>query len=217
VVEFLITLPEHDDITDYCSKWSKAVIDVAKEEDHSVTKLEGPNATRANFEKRTKKQKPKFVMFNGHGDSKNITGHSEEVVLTCESRVKNEKITKGKIIYARACDCGAELGPACVDAGCKAFVGYKKNFAIIKSKSRVAKPLNDPIARPFLEISNEIPIFILKGNTVKEAVKKADLKLEKELETLMTKDTFMASHILPWLIWNKKVRVVLGDKSAKVS
>jgi hypothetical protein len=52
---------------------------------------------------------------------------------------------------------------------------------------------------------------------VKEAVKKADLKLEKELETLMTKDTFMASHILPWLIWNKKVRVVLGDKSAKVS
>lgn len=217
MAEFLITLPEHDDITDYCSKWSRAVIDVAKEEGHNVTKLEGPNATRANFEKRTRKQNPKFVMFNGHGDSKNITGHSEEVVLSCGAKVKNEKLTKGRIIYARACDCGAELAPACVDAGCRAFVGYNKNFAIIKSKSRVAKPLNDPVARPFLEISNEIPIFILRGNTVKEAVNKANLKLEKEVEALMTKDTFMASHILPWLLWNKKVRVILGDKTAAIS
>ncbi len=217
MAEFLITLPEHDDVTDYCSNWSKAVIDVAKEENHNVTKLEGPNATRANFENRVKKQKPKFVMFNGHGDSKNIAGHSEEIVLSCETEAKNEKLTKGQLVYARACDCGAELEPACVNAGCRTFVGYKKNFAIIKSKSRVAKPLNDPVARPFLEISNEIPIFILKGNTVKEAVKKADLKLEKEVEALMTRDSFIAFHILPWLLWNKKVRVVLGDKTATVS
>ena len=42
------------------------------------------------------------------------------------------------------------------------------------------------------------------------------MRLEKEIEKLMTTDNFIASHIIPWLLWNQKIRVVLGNATAKM-
>ena len=213
---FLITLPEHDDITDYCSKWSGEILKIAEQLGHDTKKLKGSEANRKNFEGRIIMHKPHFVMLNGHGDSKSVNGHADEIILSCDEFVHNEELSKDRILYIRACGCGSELGPACIKAGCKAFVGYKKDFAIIKSKSKVSRPLDDKCAEPFLEVSNQIPIAILKGTTVGEAVWKAEMKLEKEIQRLMTHDTFLALHLIPWLLWNQKVRIVLGDNAATI-
>jgi hypothetical protein len=214
MAEFMITLPDHDDLTHYCSKWSEKVVSVAEKANHNVIRVEGKDANRKNFESRVAKHKPDFVMFNGHGDEETVGGYANEPVFSCKSPVKNEKISKGRIIYARACSCGAVLGPKCIEAGCKAFVGYKMGFALIKSKGMMSRPLKDGRASPFLEVSNQIPIFILKGSSIEEAVKKADVRLGREVERLRTTDSFLASHLLPWLLWNQAVRVVLGNKSA---
>jgi len=216
MAKFLITLPEHDDITDYCSKWSEEIVKTAEQMRHEMKKLKGPEANRKNFEGRIATHNPCFVMLNGHGNSTAVTGHADEIILSCDEPISNEELAKGRILYVRACGCGAVLGPACRKAGCKAFVGYAKDFAIIKSKSKVSRPLDDERARPFLEVSNQIPIAILKGSTIIEAVGKADVKLEKEIQRLMTSDNFLALHLIPWLLWNQKVRVVLGDKAATI-
>jgi len=216
MANFLITLPEHDDLTDYCSKWSAEIIKTAEEMRHDTKKLKGSEANRKNFEGRIATHNPSFVMFNGHGNSSAVAGHSNVIILTCDGSAPNEGLSRNRIIYVRACGCGSELGPACITAGCRSFVGYKKDFALIKSKSKVSRPLEDERARPFFEVSNQIPIAILKGSTVDEAVGKADVKLEKEVQRLMTSDSFLASHLIPWLLWNQKVRVVLGNRAATI-
>ena len=38
---FLITLPEHDDITNYCSKWSGEILKTSEEMNHNTVKLKG--------------------------------------------------------------------------------------------------------------------------------------------------------------------------------
>jgi hypothetical protein len=216
MASFLITLPEYDDITDYCSKWSSEIVKTAEQLSFEIKPLKGSDANRKNFEGRVATLNPRFMVLNGHGNSKAVTGHENETILSCDESVHNEALSKGRILYARACGCGSELGPACIRAGCNSFVGYGKDFAIIKSKSKVSRPLDDERARPFFEVSNQIPIAILKGSTIEEAVGKADIKLEKEVQRLMTGDTFLASHLIPWLLWNQRVRVVLGNTAATI-
>jgi hypothetical protein len=214
MAHFLITLPDHDDATDYCSKWSKDILKTAEDSNHKIKKLEGPDANRKEFVARITLHKPHFIMLNGHGNKNEVKGYANEIILSSHKSLHNEALTKGQIAYIRACGCGAELGPACIAAGCRAFIGYKNDFAMIRSKSKVSKPLEDERAKPFFEVSNQIPINILKGNTIAEAIKKADMRLEKEIDRLMSDDKFIAIHLIPWLLWNKNVRVVLGEETS---
>ena len=216
MARFLITLPDYDDLTDYCSKWSNDILKTAEDSKHETKKLKGPEANRKELEVRIASHAPHFIMFNGHGNQKEVKGYADEIILSSDKTVHNEGLTKGQILYIRACGCGAQLGPACIAAGCRAFVGYKNDFALIRSKSKVSRPLDDERAKPFFDVSNQIPISILKGSTVREAVKKADIRLEKEIERLMSDDKFIAIHLIPWLLWNQTVRVVLGTDISKL-
>ena len=216
MARFLITLPDHDDLTDYCSKWSSGILKTAEDSKHETKMLKCPDANRKELEARIASHTPQFVMFNGHGNQREVKGYSDEIILSCNKSIQNEANTKAQIIYVRACGCGAQLGPACISAGCRAFIGYKNDFALIRSKSKVSTPLKDERAKPFFEVSNQIPISILKGSTVREAVKKADIRLEKEIEHLMSDDKFIAIHLIPWLLWNQTVRVVLGTETSTI-
>ena len=211
MARFLITLPDHDDLTDYCSKWSNDILKTADDLKHETKKLKGFEANRKELEARIASHIPHFVMFNGHGNQKEVKGYANEIILSSDKAIHNEAMTNGKILYVRACGCGSQLGPACIAAGCRAFIGYKNDFALIRSKSKVSRPLDDERAKPFFEVSNQIPIAILKGSTVVEAAKKADIRLEKEIDRLMSDDKFIAIHLIPWLLWNQTVRVVLGE------
>ncbi|MEK6981698.1 MAG: hypothetical protein AABX38_02100 [Candidatus Micrarchaeota archaeon] len=213
---FLITLPEHDDITNYCSKWSGEILKTSEEMNHNTVKLKGSEVNKENFIVRISVNNPNFVMLNGHGTNDSINGHANEILLSSKDSINNQKLTKNKIIYIRSCSSGAILGPACIKAECNVFIGYVKEFAIIRSKSKVSRPLEDERAKPFFDVSNQIPLAILRGSTIEEATYKADMRLEKEIEKLMTTDNFIASHIIPWLLWNQKIRVVLGNATAKM-
>ena len=89
-------------------------------------------------------------MLNGHGTNDSINGHANEILLSSKDSINNQKLTKNKIIYIRSCSSGAILGPACIKAECNVFIGYVKEFAIIRSKSKVSRPLEDERAKPFL-------------------------------------------------------------------
>ena len=64
---FLITRPTHDSAVSYLHSWSRSVLDFAREKNISVSDFNGEKANRNEVSKFLAKQKPKFVVFNGHG------------------------------------------------------------------------------------------------------------------------------------------------------
>ncbi|MBI5124474.1 MAG: DUF3800 domain-containing protein, partial [Candidatus Omnitrophica bacterium] len=81
---------------DYCSKWSDEILKFAEQLRHDTKKLRGLEVSRKNFESRIITHNPHFVMLNGHGDAKSVTGHADEVILSCNESVHNEKLSKDK-------------------------------------------------------------------------------------------------------------------------
>lgn len=210
---FLLTTPEHDDTTTYCSKWSNEIIETAKDKSFEIINLDREKANRTNFESRINKNNPVFVMFNGHGSPTVIRGHDDKIILKYGD---NEKLVKDRVVYARSCDSASKLGVGCRDNGVTAFIGYKLAFMFIMDSARSTSPLKDELAGPFFRVSNSIPLSLLKGNSVKEAVKKSDTQLEKEVEYLKTHYSPEAAHIIPTLYWNKMALHIEGDSGAKI-
>ncbi|MFH1306840.1 MAG: hypothetical protein ABIH83_04280 [Candidatus Micrarchaeota archaeon] len=53
--DFLMTAPEHDNVTFYCARWSKEVAEEARRKNLNVAVLSKEKANQAEFEGRLKK------------------------------------------------------------------------------------------------------------------------------------------------------------------
>jgi len=211
---FLITTPESDDVLYCCSKWSENIIEAARGSGFQVTNLQGEKAGRKNFEGHVRKQNPIFVMFNGHGMQDYVAGHDDEVLLR---KGENEILVSGKVVYARSCYSLSELGEACTNSGTIAFVGYSLPFSFISDPTRSANPLKDKLATPCMVTSNMIPISIIKGQQIVEAVEKAKKEMEKLIGEYQTRtDVIEAPFIASCLHWNKLALGFDGDGNAKL-
>ncbi len=198
---FLITTPEFDDVTSYCSKWSEEIINEAQKKGFKIANLSREKANRKNFEGRVKKQKPKFVMFNGHGLQNKIAGHNNETLL---EKGKNEKLMAGRIVYARSCFALEGVGEACARKGTKGFISYSLPFSFVSDPSRTANPLKDELACPCLLTSNMIPLAVIKGRTISEAVERAKAKIDELIGYWETRDDIVeAPFVASCLYWNK--------------
>lgn len=211
---FLTTTPEYDDTTTYCSKWSEEVIKQAEEKGIQAINLNKEKAVRKNFEDRMHSNKPNFVMFNGHGNETTITGHEGQQLLSCQ--LKNEETTQNTMVYARSCNSATKLGRECVQKGCKAFIGYTQQYAFLYETTKTTTPTKDETASHFFNVSNTIPKSILKGDTPKQATQKADVQLQKQVDYLKTHYNPEAQNIIPWLLWNKTIRTIIGDEHARI-
>lgn len=208
----LITRPDHDLVTSYFFYWSIYVINEAKQKGIKVLDLEKKKATKKNFESYIEKHQPSFVFFNGHGSKESIAGYNDEVLIRINQK---EKLLFKKIIYARSCDAGNKLGPWCVEKGTLAFIGYGKKYNLGYTPSCVTRSLDDKVAKLFLEPSNLIPISLIKGNKVKDACRKSQEAMLKNIRFMLsTKATSAQKDAVPYLWANKKYQVVLGDGEA---
>lgn len=212
---FLITTPDFDDVTLYCSKWSEEIISEAQKKGFKIAKLDREKANRKNFEGHMKKQRPIFVMFNGHGSPTQITGNQNEILLEKE---KNEELMNGTIVYARSCFALVKLGEACVEkGGARGFVSYSLPFSFVSDPSRSAQPLNDEFAYPCLATSNIIPLVIIKGGTISEAVERARAKMDDLIGYWQTReDSVEAPFVASCLYWNKIGLGFRGNPEAKL-
>ena len=145
----LITRPNHDKVTSYLFNWSKEII----EQNFGVQflNLEGENANKNKVESYLKKQNPKLVLFNGHGNDNVICGFKDEIIIQLN---ENDNLLKGKIIYSLSCSSAKSLGKNAVKKGAHAFIGYKEPFVIYTDSERETTPLKDNIASSFLNPSN---------------------------------------------------------------
>lgn len=210
---FLITLPEHEQRTEYISDWSKPIINFAKQRNVDVIIVAKKNVNRTNLEKYLKKRKNiKLIMFNGHGNYDRICGHKDEPLIISG---ENEKLLKSKIVFCRSCKCGKKLAPDSVISGAIAFAGYKEEFVCLADPSISANPLDDVIAKKFLEPSNIFVISLLKGNTVDESYERSKSYYKKEIENLLTSETSPEDRdLLPLLRWDYQHFIYHGDGSA---
>ena len=208
----LITLPRHDDVTEYLSQFSQQIEDVAKEKSIEIKALRDKEAVKEVFEKIIKKQDYKMVIFNGHGSDKIITGNKEILI---EAGV-NDNLIRDRIVYARSCHAGAILGVSCTKnskEGC--FIGYDRPFQFYVDTQWTGNPLKDNTAKLFLESSNLVPISLIKGNSASHANENAKKQMLKNIRKIIAKAD-SESFKLAESLWNNfEGQVLHGNPSAK--
>ncbi|MFC1612551.1 hypothetical protein ACFL29_01740 [Patescibacteria group bacterium] len=210
---FLITRPNDDATTRYLHAWSEKIIELAKKKGMQILDLSKKKANRQEVEGRLKKLNPELVMINGHGDIDCVTGYSQEILLKSG---KNEKLLKSAIVYALSCKSAVVLGPKSIEAGCLAYIGYKADFIFVH-KNKLNRPLEDKVAKLFLEPSNQVVVSLLKEHTAKESSVNSKKFSQRNIRKLLSSETSTnSSAYIDYLLWNMKNQVCLGDEGAEI-
>lgn len=209
----LVTRPNYDETTNYLYFWSGLVIKEARKHRFDIYNLFGNKATKKNFNSYLKSQKPDILFLNGHGDEKTITGHDSEPIL--ESGEK-EPVNKA-IIYARSCDAASVLGKKLIVNGARVFIGYLRKFIFGYTPSKITKPLEDSLAKLFLEPSNLVVTAIIKGHSAQEAHEHSEkVMFENFKKMISTTATYEEKYAARWLWGNINSQVLYGEKNATV-
>lgn len=210
----LITRPNHDITTMYLYYWSISLITYAQKIGTAVVDLSAKRANAKELLSILKKVDPFFVVFNGHGNEKTITGYDNEPLITADDSVT--ALSK-KIVYARSCSSAKELGKKSVKKGCKAYIGYDDEFVFVIESNKLSRPLKDTSASLFLEPANQVVIVLLKGHTVFEANRRSKEMYRKNAQKFTTSSaTSDEKDLIPFLVWDYSHQVCLGDQEAKL-
>lgn len=205
----LFSRPSHDNTVIYLNHYSKELVDLSKKNHHKTLNRENEKANKGEIINLIKKQKPNFIMFNGHGDSNTICGHNNEPLVICN---KNHKILSDSIVYSLSCSSCLNLGKKAAEEG-SCFIGYEIDFVLGKDPDSQASPLKDKIAKLFLEPSNVLVKSLLKGSSVGYSVEKSKKKMMENIGYLnTTKDFPEAIYYAPYLLNNYIGLSVQGDK-----
>lgn len=203
-MSLLITRPRHDRVTHYFFHWSGDIINVARRRKIAVYDLARQKARRNFVESYLRGQAPSIAIFNGHGDDASIGGHNNEILIALND---NESLLNGKDVFMRACGAGKTLGPSIIQNGARSFIGYKDSFVFLSNIDKFNRPLEDEIAKPFMECSNQVGIALVKGHNAGEAHAsslKMQVKVISEKLSSRASDTFL----VPFLVWNLRHQVL---------
>jgi hypothetical protein len=208
----IITLPRHDDVTEYLAQFSKQIENLAIDKNIDLKKLDGKEATQKEFEKVINKLDYKMIVFNGHGNPVSIFGHRDETLI---ENGLNEFLLYERIVYARSCNSAAILGKECTKntkEGC--FIGYDKPFQFYVDIQWMSNPLKDNTARLFLEPSNLVPISMIKGNSSFDANENSKKQILKNINKVLRNPDSESFKIAEALWNNYEGQVLHGNPEA---
>jgi len=180
-MKLVITRPRHDIITRYISMWAEEIVSFAHTKKIDVIDLTDEKANKNDFEGRVNKLQPKVIFLNGHGCDDCIFGHDDKVLIKAG---ENHKFLQGKITYALSCSSGKKLGPEVVEDKNSTYIGYDNDFAFVSVHKYISRPVEDPMAKPFMESSNQVMLSLLKGNTAKESFIKSKNKFMNYIRSM---------------------------------
>jgi hypothetical protein len=194
-------------------EWSEPVIKIAEEKGIKVDCIDGQKVVKKEIMSRVEKLNPNFIFLNGHGDSESFYGYENEVVIETD----NATIFRDKIVFSRACNCLEKLGKDAVEKhGCKSFIGYEFEFVNVRQTDIELKPRKDKISEPIWEVSNSVPIGLIKGATVNESVEASHKKATKEISRLLFSNELGAIAVMKAIIVNDDGLKYHGDGFAKI-
>lgn len=202
----LITRPKYDGGTHYLYYWSQELIDQAKNASWSVYDLSKKKACKSKVSSYLRKKNPKIAVFNGHGSRSEMLGHDHEPVI-CKN--DNEDLLVGSNVYMRACDAGSELGPSIISAGARGFIGYNQPFIFLHQPEFESRPLEDELAKPFLDCSNQVARALIKGHSAKEAHESSIKAYQRTIRSFLNSES-KNGFLLPWLLSNYTHQICLS-------
>ena len=171
----LISAAPHDPPTRYGYFYLRKAADVLAEHGHKIVFLRSANLQ--NFRNVLVKYDPKFVILNGHGGSKSVTGYNNEVLLGVLSYDPElgKKIVRenpgwmtGRIVFLFTCNTGRELAPRLYQEGALAVAAFKRDFIFVSEDSN---PPGDERAYPFFMAPIQLPILLAEGSSFRQGVK----------------------------------------------
>lgn len=191
----LVARPKYDDETIHLYHWGGVVLKKAKETGVNIIDLSGSKCSKEKCTGHIDKLNPAFLVFHTHGDKDTIYGDmsdgGEEALIKVG---RNESLLSGRITYSIACSSSRVLGRKCKP---RAFIGYSEDFLFYYIPNRLTRPSTDYVAFPCLDSTTQIPISIIKGHSVGDAVNKAKAKYIKHIKKQVwklprcRKDTFL--------------------------
>lgn len=204
----LFSRPCHDVTIAYLHYYSKELVNLSKKK-YKTLDREKEQANKKEILNLLEKQKPCFVMFNGHGAVDKIGGHKNEVIVSKE----NPEVLLNIITYSLSCSSAQELGKIAVEKGCPCFIGYDDDFNLGKDPDSEATPGKDKIAKLFLEPSNILVKSLIRGKKVNKSIENAKEKMRENIWYLSTtKDFPEASFYAPFLMGNYLSLIAHGNK-----
>ena len=199
----LLTRPRYDTPTYYLFYWAGLFINEAKKNSVKVIDLDRGKAKKTKLHSYLAKQPIDTVILNGHGNQKAVAGEDNEIIL---STGDGTELLKNKTIFVRACDAGTILGKEIMQQGARGFIGYVQPFIFPSDKDSFSKPLEDELAAPVLECSNQIGISLIKGRSAAESQKDSLDKYTKAIDKYSSSEA-TNSFLLPILLWNMTSQV----------
>lgn len=211
-MKVLVTRPKHDIANHYLYFWTGKVLEWAKGKPLQIIDLEKQKSNKKTVLGYLMKDQAELVLLNGHGSDNAIYGDDNEELF---SSLDDLSFLRGKTIFMRACRAGKVLGVEAVKAGAKAVIGYKENFKFWRLDEYSHQPLNDPLARPFMETSNQVSLSLLKGCSAAEAQKNSMEAYKKEIVKMLNSES--NPNLLPDLLNNMMNQVCIDGDSAEIS
>lgn len=113
---------------------------------------------------------PVFVVLNGHGGARAISGCNGNIILGMKGYDPDLDVViyrenlywmKDRIVYLFTCNCGKELAPALIDYGAKAVAAYKDMFLFMTDDN--VPPLKDQTAKSFFTAALQLPLHLAMG------------------------------------------------------
>jgi len=208
----LITRPENDFTTRYLSKWSEEIIKEARSKGINVIDLWRDKANRDRVIGTLEKTNPRIVFLNGHGSDKFVTGHDNEIIL----QEGDGRAVSSKIIFARSCKSAKILGKIAITEGATTYLGYDEDFWFKYNVTKTRRPLEDKTAALFLEPSNYLVIYLLKGHSTGLANNKSKNLFKKNIERLLIEGPSAEDYdSIRCLYWDMTHQVCLGEQDAR--
>ncbi|MCL4339451.1 hypothetical protein M1271_07265 [Patescibacteria group bacterium] len=176
--------------------------------------ISGEKVTKKNLSSYVRKIQPTFIMINGHGNDDCVTGHDNEVLV---KKGENENVFKNTIVFARSCSSANGLGLSCSKNVNTTYIGYTGDYYFMFDLEKLFRPLTDKTAEKFLEPSNYVAIWLLKGLTAEEANRRSKNMIRKNiLQIVAGTDPDQDLSMLPLMIWNYNHQVCFGDPKATI-
>lgn len=187
---------------------------MAEKKNIQVLDLKRDRANLKELKSRILKMKPSLIILNGHGDERSVMGYDNKILIKVEL---NEGLLKNKIVYAVSCRSAKKLGPKSIQAGASVYIGYTGDFIFCHDVHKVTHPLDDIIAKLFLEPSNQVSVSLIKGNMAEGAYKRSQGFFLRNIQKLLSSQGSMESNqYAKYLWWDMKHQVCLGDGEARM-
>jgi hypothetical protein len=207
----LVTRPDDDSTLNFLYHWTEDIITFAEKRGFTLLDLSGAKSNKKYLESYISKNNPGLILFNGHGTKDSILGYDEETIVKLHI---NDNVLINRIVYARSCESGKELGR---EGKAKAFIGYEWNFIFYYNQNNVSHPKKDKLAKRFLEPSNLVSTTLLKHKTVNEAdTRSKKLMLKYYFEMMSSNGTYEEQKVASFLWSNIAGQRLYGNPEAHI-